>query len=364
MIRMGCESFTQASVRPDIHRGRILIVDDESSSAALLADILASINLKNVVICVDPHEAVTQFAREEFDLVLLDLIMPGMNGFGVLNAFASRRDLREIPVIVVTSLDDRATCIRVLQGGAADFIAKPVHEDEVLARCVHLLESRILKKELRRQVEIRSRELRQAQMDILLHLGLAAEYRDNETGQHVQRIARMSERMAVELGCDSRFTESIRHAAHMHDIGKIGIPDSILLKPGKLTDSQWIIMKTHSTIGAAILSGGSTEHVTMAEVIAKSHHEKWDGSGYPDGLVGLEIPLEARIVAVVDVFDALTSERPYKSAWTQEAALDFILGQSGKHFDPAIVTVFLAIFPSLCTICRNHADESFKISEK
>ena len=328
----------------------ILIVDDDPANLHLLEDILLSRGIGRITLCEDPHEALRRFEAEPFDLVLLDLMMPGLDGFDLLDAFSRARNLDLLPVVVVSSLDDQEHRNRALRSGATDFICKPVDEDEVVVRCVNLLESRMLKLHLAQLVERRTRQLATARRDILDRLGRAAEYRDNETGNHVRRIGLMSEALARAAGGDEPFCEHILLASPMHDVGKIGIPDAILLKPGRLEGEEWPIMQTHAAIGANILGGSTTPLLQMAAEIALTHHEKWDGSGYPRGLAGAAIPLEGRICALVDVFDALVSERPYKKAWSVEAAVALIRDGAGHHFDPHLTGLFLERLPEMQAI--------------
>jgi putative two-component system response regulator len=251
-------------------------------------------------------------------------------------------------VLVLTADATPEAKHKALSLGARDFLSKPLDPLEVTLRVNNLLETRFLyralleeNRRLEERVQERTRELQQAQLEILERLARAAEYRDDETGEHVRRVAVNAAHVAEALGLPQEQVGMIRSAAPLHDLGKIGIPDAILRKPAKLTPEEFAVIKTHATIGAELLSGGRSELSRVAERIARSHHERWDGSGYPDGLAGEEIPLEGRIVAVVDVFDALTSERPYKSAWPLEEALAEIEAQAGRQFDPRVVQALL-----------------------
>jgi putative two-component system response regulator len=245
-----------------------------------------------------------------------------------------------------TSLETRR---RALALGARDFVAKPFDADEILLRIRNLLETRALhgalveqNARLEQRVEERTRDLEIAQMEVLDRLAAAAEFRDDDTGQHTQRVGAIAARLAATLGLDAEQVELVRRAAPLHDVGKIAIPDKILRKPDRLTEGEFEIMKAHTTVGAHILSGGCSPLVQMAERIARSHHERWDGTGYPDGLRGEQIPIEARIVSVADVLDALSHARPYRPAWTTDRILLLIRNGRGTHFDPAVADALLA----------------------
>jgi putative two-component system response regulator len=291
--------------------------------------------------------------------------MPYLDGFMVMNQIKHRiAENTFLPIVILTADVTTETKQRALRKGAADFLFKPLDMAEVLLRIRNLLRTRILHVEVQNQNQVlevrvheRTRELEEAHHAILQHaaelqeaqietihrLALAAEYRDDDTGQHVQRVSQNSALIAAAMGWPEGEVELIRKASPLHDVGKIGIPDDILLKPGKLTPEEWTVMKSHTVIGAKILSGSRFPLLQMAEEIALTHHEKWDGSGYCPGLGGENIPLSGRIVAVADVFDALTHERPYKKAWLVSDALAEISSQSGRHFDPAVVEAFMAL---------------------
>jgi putative two-component system response regulator len=294
--------------------------------------------------------------------------MPGFNGFDVMNALRALEKESYLPILVLTAQLDNETRLKAIKAGAKDFVHKPFIMEEMLARINNLLEVRMLhnsarseKQSLETQVVERSQELRQYQVEIIHRLARAAEYRDNETGMHVIRISKLCERLSRGLELSDHECHLIRHASPMHDIGKIGIPDHILLKPGRLTPEEWAIMKTHSDIGALILSGSESEFLQMAEIIAGSHHERWDGRGYPKGLKGEEIPLVSRIVMVCDVFDALTSDRPYKKAWSVESTVAEMENQSGKLFDPHILHVFMTLLPEMTAITQQFSDSSQQV---
>jgi putative two-component system response regulator len=268
------------------------------------------------------------------------------------------------PVLVLTAQNDNETKIKALKSGAKDFLTKPFDQHEVLLRIGNMLEVRLLHNQQRdlnrmldEKVKERTQELNDTRLEIIRRLGRAAEFRDNETGFHIIRMSKFSQMMALEAGLSEKMAELILNASPMHDIGKIGIPDRILLKPGKLDRDEWEIMKTHSAIGAEILSGHDSDLMNMAREIAMTHHEKWDGNGYPNNLRGEDIPMVGRIVAVADVFDALTSERPYKKAWPVDEAVAEINRSSGSHFDPELVDIFNKVLPQILDV-RNQYQET------
>ena len=334
-----------------IHDARIAVVDDESANVQLLQRILELEGYTQVSGYTDPREFLETCRILPPDLVLLDLMMPELNGFDVLDRFrGSVDDFEYRPVMIITSDDDRDTKQRALSGGARDFLGKPASPVEVRLRVGNLLHTRYLQLELQRHAErleerVRSRtaELDEARLEILERLALAAEYRDDATGEHTRRVGRECAALAEALGLPADQVEHIRRAAPLHDVGKIALPDSILLKRGSLSEDEIRKMREHTTIGASILSGSRFPMMRIAEEIALHHHECWDGSGYPDGLEGDRIPLVARIVSVIDVFDSLTHRRVYKRAWTTDEALDEIRRLAGSKFDPAVAEVFLSM---------------------
>lgn len=334
-----------------IHDARIAVVDDETANVQLLQRILELEGYTDVSGYTDPREFLDTCRILPPDLVLLDLMMPELNGFEVLQRFQeSVDDFDYRPVMIITSDDDRDTKQKALSSGARDFLAKPVSPVEVRLRVGNLLQTRSLQLELQRHAErleerVRSRtvQLEEARLEILERLALAAEYRDDATGEHTRRVGRECAALAEALGLPSDQVEDIRRAALLHDVGKIAVPDSILLKQGSLTDDETEKMREHTTVGASILSGSRFPMMRIAEEIALHHHECWDGSGYPDGLKGDQIPLAARIASVIDVFDSLTHKRVYKRAWTTEEALDEIERLAGSKFDPVVAEVFLRL---------------------
>lgn len=324
---------------------RLLIVDDDEQNIRLLGRILDKAGYEHISSTTDSSEVVALQSRLKPDLILLDLHMHGKNGFEVLEEIVGHNGRGEhIPVIMITADDTAETKRRAFALGAKDFVSKPFDSAEVLLRIRNHLETRFLYQKLREQnshleemVSVRTKELEQSQLEVLERLAAAVEFRDDDTGNHTRRVAEVSAMLAQAIGLESTTVELIRQAAPLHDIGKVGIPDSILLKAGPLTAEEFETMKTHTVIGSRMLSKGRSELVRFSQRIARSHHEWWDGSGYPDRVSGQSIPLEARIVAVADFLDALTHERPYRPARGIEETLAEIKRRAGGHFDPTIV---------------------------
>lgn len=304
----------------------ILVVDDEPTNLRVLKKMLEGHYL--LTFAKSGEEALRLVKRDLPDLILLDVMMPNMSGFEVCKHLKSELITKPIPVIFVTALSDEVDEAKGFEAGAVDYITKPVSPSIVKARVKTHLSL------------VQADDLRRTRLQVIQRLGRASEYKDNETGMHVMRMSHYSKVIALAYGLSETDADNLLHAAPMHDIGKIGIPDSIMLKPGKLTDEEFAIMKTHPEIGAEILGEDDSELIALAKVVSLTHHEKYDGTGYPAGLKGEQIPIEGRIVAIADVFDALTSKRPYKEAWSVEKSLEFIRSQSGKHFDPSIVDLF------------------------
>jgi putative two-component system response regulator len=331
-----------------LHPSRILVVDDQEANALLLQAVLARAGYTDVAMLTDPMGVVERCSELSPDLLLLDWHMPGRTGPEILEEIQFLTDEPNwMPVLVLTADIAPDTKRRALSLGARDFLTKPIDVPEVLLRVRNLLQTRYLRLELQRhndllheRVSQRTLELEDAKLEMLDRLALAAEYRDDETGQHAVRIGRTSEQLALALGLEAAEATLIGHAARLHDIGKIGIADAILLKPGKYAVEEIAAMELHTTIGARILSGSNNELLMMAEQIAATHHERWDGRGYPSGLAGEAIPLPGRIVSVSDVFDALTHRRPYKEPWPIAVAVRQILGETGTKFDPRVIEAF------------------------
>ena len=330
---------------------KILIVDDQPANVLLVRSILERAGYVDLHGLSDPREVRDWVVEFRPDLVILDLHMPQRDGFQVMSDLRGsihRDDF--VPILVITADSTQEVKRRALNGGASDYLTKPFDHIEVRLRVKNLLQTRSLHRSLRTYnlqleglVRERTMQLEAAHAQILERLALAAEFRDDATGQHTQRVGRYSMLVARELGLEDDFATLIQRAAPLHDVGKIGIPDSILLKPDRLDRHEWELMKSHTTIGARLLAGSDDPLLHLAEKIALSHHERWDGNGYPNGLAGDDIAVEARIVAVTDVFDALTHERPYKAAWTADAALTEIENQRGMQFSPDVVDAFLLV---------------------
>jgi len=332
----------------EYRKARILVVDDQRVNVMLLEKLLISAGYECVTSTTDPLKAVAMFGEEEFDLILLDVTMPEMDGFEVMRRLRETAAGALVRVIILTALDDQETRLKALGKGAADYLTKPFDKAEVLLRIRNMLELRMLNNTLRNnnrlleeKVMERTKELRATQYEVVQRLTRAAEFRDNDTGQHINRMSRYCEILGRAAGLDAENCELLLNASTMHDIGKIGIPDSILLKPGPLDADEWSIMKTHCEIGADLLADNDSPLMKMAHIIALTHHEKWDGTGYPAGKKGEDIPLVGRINALCDVFDALTSKRPYKKAWSEQDAINEITRMSGTHFDPDLAALFV-----------------------
>jgi putative two-component system response regulator len=345
-----------------IKQAKILIVDDQSANVSLIEKMLDIEGYTNVMSTTDPTRVETIYAEQNSDLILLDLNMPVMDGYQVL-AKIRKVDPDYPPIIVLTAQSDRESRIRALDIGARDFLAKPFDRVELMTRIRNMLEVRIMAKAMKNQntildsmVKERTKELNDTRLEVIRRLGRAAEYRDDLTGFHIIRMSRYSQLLALAAGMSEAEAEVVLNASPMHDIGKIGIPDHVLLKPGKLDPGEWTIMKTHVDIGVEILTGSNFALMNMAAEIAQNHHEKWDGTGYPCGLVGEDIPLAGRVVALADVFDALTTARPYKKAWPVDEAVKFIKEQSGRHFEPKLVSLFVDILPEILKIREQYAE--------
>jgi putative two-component system response regulator len=336
-----------------IQSSRILIVDDQPQNVLLLERTLQSAGYRYLASVTDSRNVVKTFTEFHPDLVAMDLRMPHLDGFELLKQLRSLIPAGAfVPVLVLTADNSRKAKQEALALGAKDFLTKPIDVTEALLRIYNLLETRWLHVELQlhsqtleEKVRLRTGELEQAQLEILQRLALAAEYRDDCTGQHTQRVGQWAAMLGQAIGLSQKQVEIIRLAAPLHDLGKIGIPDGILLKPAKLTVEEYAQVKRHTDIGRMILSGSKFSILQTAESIALYHHERWDGAGYY-GLKGEDIPLEARIVSVADVFDVITHARPYKEASSFEVAVEVIRQEAGKQFDPDLVRTFLGLDPT------------------
>lgn len=318
------------------NQSNILVVDDEPTNLRVLNQLLN--DTYKLTFAKSGQEALRLVEKEQPDLILLDVMMPEMTGYEVCEKLKSNSQFKSIPVIFVTALNDATDEARGFSVGAVDFISKPISPAVVKARVKTHLSL------------VDADELRRTRLQIIQRLGRAAEYKDNETGMHVMRMSHYSRVIALAMGFSQDSAEALFNAAPMHDIGKIGIPDNIMLKPGKLTDEEFAEMKKHPEIGAEILGESDSDLISLAKTVSLTHHEKWDGTGYPNQLKAEQIPIEGRIVALADVFDALTSVRPYKEAWPVEKAVDFIKSQKEKHFDPEIVDCFVTQLDNILEI--------------
>lgn len=327
----------------------LLIIDDNPAMVMFLQGLLEKVGYVRVLSTTDPREAVDLFESVPPDLVLLDLNMPHLDGFEVLRLFRERiPETHYLPILVLTGNVSTESRQRALLQGAKDFLSKPFEPIELLLRLHNLLEARFLHLRLHRsnaqlatKVRERTRQLLDAQSDTIERLAQVVEFHDDETGRHTRRVGEWAGRIAIRLGLPTSEVELIRRAAPLHDVGKIGIPESILLKPERLTADEMEVVKMHTSIGARILTGGRSDYLSLAEEIALGHHERWDGSGYPQGLRGDDTPVHARIVAVADYYDALTHARPYRQAVPREEVLEMIDAAAGTLFDPRVVRAFL-----------------------
>ena len=330
---------------------KIMLVDDESINLLLLERILRRAGYEDLCSVDDPREALNAFHTFSPDLVVTDLHMPHLSGVELikrLNALVPP-DVY-LPIVMLTADLNPDLEQQALLSGAKDFLNKPFKANQITLRVRNLLQTRALHEALRRQnslletrVRERTAELEAAQLEGLERLALAADYRDHDTGLHTQRVGRLSARIARKLGVPEHDALTLERAAPLHDVGKIGIPDSILLKPGRLNEAEFSVMKQHVNVGAALLSNGRSEFIRMAACVALTHHERWDGTGYPKGLSENLIPLVGQIVAVADVFDTLVNKRPYKEAWPVELAVAEVQAKSGAWFNPEVVAAFLRV---------------------
>lgn len=343
----------------------VVIIDDEFTSRAILDKVVRSVQ-KNVIVktFADPFEAMEWIRSNQPDLIMLDYMMGGMTGLEAVQKIRRIASLEGVPIVVVTSLEEREIRYQVLDAGATDFITKPIDPYECRVRCRNMLSLRMQQKIilsrsqfLEYRVADATMKIHQREQETLFRLAKAGEYRDQDTGDHILRMARYSRLIAEALGLPLDRCDLIEAAAPMHDIGKIGMPDNILLKPGKLSTDEFDVMKAHPLVGYQILQNSPSKYLSLGADIALGHHEKYDGSGYPYGRKGDNIPLEARIVSVADVYDALTSKRPYKQGWTSAESLAYLTDQRGSHFDPDCVDAFLSQFGKVSSIQQLYSAE-------
>ncbi len=325
----------------------VLVVEDSAINLAVLTGIISRIPGVRVTGQLDPMAALDLCSRENFDAVLVDYIMPGLNGVAFVRALRADPHTEHVPIVMITADDHRAVRLEAIEAGATDFLQKPVDPHELQVRVGNLLALRSAQLELFNRADWLSHEVEKATASLLAReeemiwrLARAIEYRDGGTGEHISRVATISLVIAEELGLAADRCRMIYLAAPLHDVGKIGVPDAILNKPSRLLPAERILVERHVAFGGEILQDGDSELIRTAERIAMTHHERWDGTGYPTGLRGEAIPIEGRVTAIADVFEALCSARPYKHAWPVAEARAEILAQSGKHFDPVCVAAF------------------------
>ncbi len=351
-----------------MYKAHILAVDDEPLICQVISEYLEKIGYFCQPV-IDATNALLELKRHPYDLIIIDIIMPGRDGIWLLNQVKTH--FPEIAIIMLTAIHETQIAIDCLKMGAYDYLIKPIDFDKLALSIERALKKRHLELKVKEyqahleemvtertaQLKEAHEQLKQSQIEIIHRLAMAAEFKDIGTGAHIKRMSEYSAAIAKRFGMPPHRVELILYASPMHDIGKIGIPDYILLKEGKLTPEEWEIMKQHTTIGASILSGSKFELLRLAEVIALTHHERYDGKGYPRGLRGEDIPIEGRIVALADAFDALTSKRPYKPALPIEKTIDIIKEERGRQFDPHIVDVFLDMIEEILSIKEKYKDE-------
>ncbi len=351
-------------IKPDQYsKAKILIIDDQKLHHLYLEKILHTAGFQSIRCLADPLKAHATVLEFNPDLIVLDILMPQLDGFQIMEQLHTFRQRHYLPILAVSAEQSTDFRLKALRAGATDFLHKPFEHDEIIFRINNMLEMRFLHMALENQNHIledrvneRTKELKNSQIEIIRRLAQAAEFRDNDTGAHIIRMSHYCAALGRAMGLSPADVELILTASPLHDIGKIGIPDSILLKPGKLSPEEFEIMKTHTTIGAQLLASANSPVMKMAQVIALTHHEHWDGSGYPRGLKGDQIPLIGQICSVCDVFDALISERPYKQPWTPQQAAQEIISQKNKQFKPELIDQFELILPEfikITTECHN-----------
>lgn len=344
---------------------KVLIVDDESTGRTILAKIIQQAEDDVSVASFDnPLEALDWLDFNHPDLIITDYRMPDMNGIELIKQIRKKSACLDIPIMMITVVSEKSVRYDALEAGATAFLTRPIDQIECRTSCRNLLklheQQSIIQDRadwLARQVEVATQQIVSRERETLLRLAKAGEYRDEATGNHVVRMAKYSRQIAEALGLSERECDEIEYAAPMHDIGKIGIQDSILLKPGKFEQEEWLTMQKHTLIGHSILSDSQSRYIQTGSVIALNHHERFDGSGYPNGISGKDIPLVARIVAVADVYDALISPRPYKKAWADKDAQDYLHKHAGTQFDPICVEAFFERLESINTIHTNLSDD-------
>lgn len=344
---------------------KVVLVDDSRSALFALQSSLSNIDDIEIITFTVPEAALTYCLANPVDLLFIDYLMPGYTGIDVIKALKQSPDYDLVPIVMVTAERQRDVLIAAIEAGATEFVSKPFDVIELQARATNLLQLRRAHLELARQatrleeeVARATQELVAREEEIIWRLARAIEFRDGATGDHISRVAKISQLIAADLGLDKETCRMIYLVAPLHDVGKIGIADSILQKPGKLTADEITEMRKHVELGVSLLSNGTSRLLQIAEAIAGGHHEKWDGTGYPSGIKGADIPLVARIVAVADVFEALCTQRPYKKAWPVEAAREHIRDNSGLHFDPDCVAAFERQWPRIAPLMMTNSSPS------
>lgn len=342
---------------------KVVIIDDTPVNLALMQALVSRVGSSESQCFSDPEQGLAYCLEHQPDLLIVDYMMPTLDGLELIRRFRAHPNGAEVPILMVTAAHEREVRYMALESGATDFLSKPIDKNEFIPRArnmLHLREHSLRlanrAEELDKAVKLATANIHERERETVIRLAKAAEFRDPETGSHIQRMALFSALIARGLSLDATTCEMLLDAAQMHDVGKLGTPDAILQKPGRLSPEEFEEMKRHATIGYDILKNSASPVLQMGAEIAHTHHEKFDGSGYPRGLKGEDIPLIGRIVAVADVFDALTSTRPYKKAWTLEDARAFLEQGRGSHFDPQCVDVFLERWHEVLEIRARHAD--------
>jgi len=343
---------------------RILVCDDSVTNVMLLSGLCQNEGYGETVTVTDPRKVLPTLEKDTFDLLMLDIEMPHLDGFEVMAMVRKKFSAETLPILILTGLKKTEVRNRALSEGASDFLNKPFDQTEVLLRVRNLLKihnaykiQENINHQLEKKVQERTRELNKASEELVHRLAMIGEMRDKETGNHVIRVGEYARELAELSNLPSEICYLINKAAPLHDIGKVGIADNILLKPGKLDETEVVSMKTHAEKGGEILGQHDSILMQLAASIALNHHEKWNGKGYPKGLGGESIPVEARITAISDVFDALTTQRPYKPAWPVEKAIAYLKEQSGKSFDPHLVMLFLDNIDRFMSIREKYSDQ-------
>lgn len=358
---------TSIGIAPDeAAGGTVVVIDDQATSRQILTEMVRkTLDVADVQSFTAAAPALEWARNHAADLIIADYKMPEMDGIEFTRRFRATPNGADVPVVIVTIVEDRSVRYRALEAGATDFLTKPVDQHECAARCRNLLtlrhQQRIIKdraRSLEEQVQLATEEVRDREREALLRLAKAGEFRDEDTGNHVLRVTRYARIIADDLGLPSDEAEMVSLAAALHDIGKVGIPDGILRKTGAFTKAERLLMCEHTRIGYDILKDSPSKYLQTGAIIALCHHERFDGTGYPDGLIGDDIPMPARIVAVADVFDALTSRRPYKHPWGASEAFAYLREESRKHFDPLCVEIFLANRDLIIAIQRELQDST------